>query len=196
MAKADGGRLGTASKLTEISDDLVIRNLANESFSFVLNDHDGNLMVRINNSGVVELGEGQPANEAAAQFWKSLEIYGMDVVSRVRELAKVLREVKDDYDGDQRERIDQVLRNCAPWTIVEVLEDNATPVFKIIVNGREHEYEHEYITSVGVVKMAYPTAINTAIWTITYSRDDDSGGSLLPGNRVKVSNGMVFSVIT
>lgn len=69
----------------------------------------------------------------------------------------------------------------------------------VIINARPHEVDAKELSYEDVVNLAYdnapPTGANVII-TVTYSRghDDKKDGSLLPGDRVKVKNKMVFDV--
>jgi hypothetical protein len=70
--------------------------------------------------------------------------------------------------------------------------------FTIIVNGRKREVTAVELSYEDVVNLAYdndpPKGPNVVI-TVTYSKgEDDKQGTLLPGQDVKVKNGMVFNV--
>jgi multiubiquitin len=69
----------------------------------------------------------------------------------------------------------------------------------IIVNGREKEVEKGDLSYEQVVNLAFnnnpPQGPNIVI-TVTYSKGEKNGkqGSLLPGDTVKVKDGMIFNV--
>ncbi len=68
----------------------------------------------------------------------------------------------------------------------------------IIVNGKEKSVEKDDLSYEDVVALAFaspPTGDNILI-TITYRRGhgDKPEGSLLPGKKVKVKDGMIFDV--
>jgi len=67
----------------------------------------------------------------------------------------------------------------------------------IIVNGRKKEFLGKEITFEQIVKLAFetpPYGENT-MFTVTYKRGQgDKEGSMLPGDSVKVKDGMVFNV--
>ena len=67
----------------------------------------------------------------------------------------------------------------------------------IIVNARKKEFSGKEITFEQVVKLAFetpPYGENT-MFTVTFKRGHgDKEGSMLPGDRVKVKEGMVFNV--
>lgn len=71
-------------------------------------------------------------------------------------------------------------------------------VFTIIVNGRKRTVNSRELTYEDVVNLAYdnnPPVGENVVITVTYSRgDNDSAGSLLAGQEVKVKEGMVFNV--
>ena len=69
--------------------------------------------------------------------------------------------------------------------------------FTIIVNGRKKEVIGRELSFEQIVNLAYndnpPTGPNVII-TVTYSKgEDDKQGTLLPGQTVKIKNGMVFN---
>ncbi len=69
---------------------------------------------------------------------------------------------------------------------------------QIVVNGREYTVPKEEITFEEVVGLAFdnpPSGPNIVI-TVTYRRGqgDKPEGSLMPGQSVKVKDGMVFNV--
>lgn len=68
----------------------------------------------------------------------------------------------------------------------------------IIINARSHEVEAKELSYEEVVNLAYnnsPPSGENVIITVTYSRGEDGKeGSMLPGDRVKVKNKMVFDV--
>jgi hypothetical protein len=68
----------------------------------------------------------------------------------------------------------------------------------IIVNGRPKEVTEKEITYEEIVNLAFdnnpPTGENVVI-TVTYSKGEGhKEGSLLPGDSVKVKDGMIFNV--
>jgi len=68
----------------------------------------------------------------------------------------------------------------------------------IIVNGRQKEVADKKLTFEEIVSLAYenspPSGPNVVI-TVTFSKGDDGKqGSLLPGDCLKIKNGMVFNV--
>lgn len=68
----------------------------------------------------------------------------------------------------------------------------------IIVNARAYEIEAKELSYDEVVNLAYnnnPPSGPNVIITVTYSRGENGkGGSMLPGDTVKVKNNMVFDV--
>jgi hypothetical protein len=71
-------------------------------------------------------------------------------------------------------------------------------VVTIIVNTREHQVEKDEISFDEVAALAYdpmPTGPNVML-TVTYHRGHGNkpAGDLLPGQTVKVKDGMVFDV--
>jgi len=68
----------------------------------------------------------------------------------------------------------------------------------IIINARSYEVEAKELSFEDVVNLAYnnaPPSGPNVIITVTYSRGENGKeGSLLPGDRVKVKNKMVFDV--
>lgn len=69
-------------------------------------------------------------------------------------------------------------------------------IFSIIVNGRPREVTEHKLTYLNVVQLAFPGEIPTGkiVFTVTYSREHGSGGSLVEGQDVVVKDGMVFNV--
>jgi multiubiquitin len=69
----------------------------------------------------------------------------------------------------------------------------------IIVNGRPKEVEGKELTFEEIVNLAFdnnpPTGENIVI-TVTYSKGEEGKkeGTLLPGESVKIKDGMVFNV--
>ena len=68
----------------------------------------------------------------------------------------------------------------------------------IVVNGTEHEVEKDHISFQEVVHLAYdepPYGENT-LFSVTYRRGNGNkpGGTLTPGECVKVKKGMIFDV--
>ena len=70
--------------------------------------------------------------------------------------------------------------------------------FTIIVNTREKKWTEKEISYEEVIQLAFDSYDNneTTVYTITYSRGEDSHkeGFLLKGEKVKVKNGMIFNV--
>ena len=70
--------------------------------------------------------------------------------------------------------------------------------FHIIINGRKRTVEHREATFEEIVKLAYehPPKGPNVVFTVTYHNGPHHNpeGSLLPGGRVKVKDGMVFDV--
>lgn len=67
----------------------------------------------------------------------------------------------------------------------------------IIVNTRAHEWDKERITFEEVVKIAYPTPPGQdTVYTVSYTNGpkENSSGTLVKGESVKVKDGMIFSV--
>ena len=69
----------------------------------------------------------------------------------------------------------------------------------IIVNGRAKEVSGKELTFEEVVDLAFdgsPPSGDNVVITVTYSKGEDSKkeGSLLPGQSVKVKDGMIFNV--
>lgn len=69
----------------------------------------------------------------------------------------------------------------------------------IIVNGRKREVTAKELSFEEIVNLAFdnnpPTGPNVLI-TVTYSKGEhDKQGTLLPGNSVKIKEGMIFNVI-
>ena len=68
----------------------------------------------------------------------------------------------------------------------------------IIVNARPHEVEAKELSFEDVVNLAYnnaPPSGPSVTLTVTYSRGHNGKeGSMLPGDRVKTKNRMVFDV--
>jgi len=68
----------------------------------------------------------------------------------------------------------------------------------IIVNGRKKEVAAKKLTFEEIVNLAYennpPSGPNVVI-TVTFSKGDDGKqGTLLPGDCLKIKNGMIFNV--
>jgi hypothetical protein len=68
----------------------------------------------------------------------------------------------------------------------------------IIVNARAYEIDAKELSYEDVVNLAYnnnPPSGENVIITVTYTRGEHGKeGSMLPGDRVKVNNKMVFDV--
>ena len=68
----------------------------------------------------------------------------------------------------------------------------------IVINARSYEVEAKELSYQDVVNLAYnnsPPSGPNMIITVTYSRGENGKeGSMLPGDRVKVKNKMVFDV--
>lgn len=77
------------------------------------------------------------------------------------------------------------------------MPDQGRKVVTIIVNTREHQVEKDAITFDEVVALGLnpvPSGPNVLI-TVTYHRGQgNKSGDLLPGQSVKVKDGMVFDV--
>ena len=80
-------------------------------------------------------------------------------------------------------------------------EDGARPGARtttIIINARPYEVEGKELSFEEVVNLAYngtPPSGEFIIITVTFSRGENGKeGSLLPGDRVKIKNKMVFDV--
>ncbi len=77
------------------------------------------------------------------------------------------------------------------------MPDQGRKVVTIIVNTREHQVEKDEITFDEVVALGLnpvPSGPNVLI-TVTYHRGQgNKSGDLLPGQSVKVKDGMVFDV--
>ena len=70
--------------------------------------------------------------------------------------------------------------------------------YTIIVNGRKKEIEEKVVSYEEIVNIAFdnnpPVGPNVVI-TVTYAKGEhDHQGTLLPGQTVKIKNGMVFNV--
>jgi hypothetical protein len=68
----------------------------------------------------------------------------------------------------------------------------------IIVNGRKKEVKAKELSFTDVVNLAYdnnpPTGENIVI-TVTFKKGEgDKQGTLLPGDTVKIKEGMIFNV--
>lgn len=68
-----------------------------------------------------------------------------------------------------------------------------THEFNIIVNGRPKKVPGPTISFEEVVALAFNPVPPNAFFTVTWSHGND-GGSLTPGKRVDVQNGMKFDV--
>ena len=68
----------------------------------------------------------------------------------------------------------------------------------IVIDGTAHEVQKGKISFEQVVNLAFannPPSGSNVVITVTYSRGvGGHSGSLLPGNDVEVTNGMVFNV--
>ncbi len=70
--------------------------------------------------------------------------------------------------------------------------------FTIIVNGRKKEVATKELSYADIVNLAYdnnpPTGPNIVI-TITFKKGEgDKQGTLLPGDTIKIKDGMIFNV--
>jgi hypothetical protein len=70
--------------------------------------------------------------------------------------------------------------------------------FTIIVNGRKKEVATKELSYVDIVNLAYdnnpPTGPNIVI-TVTFKKGEgDKQGTLLPGDTIKIKDGMIFNV--
>jgi hypothetical protein len=70
--------------------------------------------------------------------------------------------------------------------------------FTIIINGRKKEVTERTLSYEDIVNLAFdnnpPIGPNVVI-TVTYAKGDhDRQGTLLPGQTIKIRNGMVFNV--
>lgn len=68
----------------------------------------------------------------------------------------------------------------------------------IIVNGRKKEVAAKELSYTDIVNLAYdnnpPTGPNIVI-TVTYKKGEgDKQGTLLPGDTIKIKDGMIFNV--
>jgi len=78
------------------------------------------------------------------------------------------------------------------------MNDTHNKEFTIIVNGRKKEVTEKELSFEDIVNLAFdnkpPTGPNVVI-TVTYSKGEDGKhGTLLPGDKVKIKNHMVFNV--
>jgi hypothetical protein len=68
----------------------------------------------------------------------------------------------------------------------------------IIVNGRKKVVHGKEISFEDLVKLAFenPPSGPNVVFTVTYRKGDDDKpeGTLLPGQKVKVKDGMIFNV--
>ncbi|BFU96780.1 MAG: hypothetical protein NTNFB02_35020 [Nitrospira sp.] len=70
--------------------------------------------------------------------------------------------------------------------------------FTIIVNGRKKEVATKELSYADIVNLAYdnnpPTGPNIVI-TVTFKKGEgDKQGTLLPGDTIKIKDGMIFNV--
>ncbi len=70
--------------------------------------------------------------------------------------------------------------------------------FTIIVNGRKKEVATKELSYADIINLAYdnnpPTGPNIVI-TVTFKRgENDKQGTLLPGDSIKIKDGMIFNV--
>jgi len=79
------------------------------------------------------------------------------------------------------------------------VEEHPHRTFEIIVNGQRKKWDEERISFEQLVHLAYPDApsANMSDYTITYTKGPPPkpDGSLLPGQFVRVKDGMVFDVV-
>lgn len=70
-------------------------------------------------------------------------------------------------------------------------------VHKIIVNTRPKEFEGQKIAYEEVVQLAYPgeQPSGMTVFTVTYANPHGHDGSLVSGEVVHVTEGMVFNVV-
>lgn len=70
--------------------------------------------------------------------------------------------------------------------------------YEIVVNGRSKTWSEKEISYSDLVNLAYsnkPPTGDMVVITVTYSKGEDrQQGSLLPGDSVKVKDGMIFDV--
>lgn len=69
-------------------------------------------------------------------------------------------------------------------------------ILTIIVNGREKVYTEKTISFEKLIEIAFGK-INTnqnAVYTVTYSKNDNKSGVMVQGDTVKVHKGAIFNV--
>lgn len=67
--------------------------------------------------------------------------------------------------------------------------------FKIIVNGTPELWSGNVITYEQVVQLAFPGAPSEMLFTVSYSSEHGKSGTLAPGGKTDVKEGMVFDVV-
>ena len=92
--------------------------------------------------------------------------------------------------------IQGVLWSKLGFSIDQMREDNtAIPEsVTIIVNGKDRSVSVPSVSFVGVVQLAHPMTSRPETYTVTYRHGRD-GGTLTPGEKIAVQNGMVFNVM-
>lgn len=69
-----------------------------------------------------------------------------------------------------------------------------TKIHQIIVNGKAREFAGPLITYEDVVRLAFPDGPFDVIYTVTYVDPHGHDGSLAPGQKTSVHDGMEFRV--
>jgi Multiubiquitin len=74
------------------------------------------------------------------------------------------------------------------------IEAQHGPVHNIFVNGKARQFEGAQITYEVVVRLAYPDGPVDIIYTVSYVNPHGHDGTLAPGQKTSVHEGMEFVV--
>lgn len=74
------------------------------------------------------------------------------------------------------------------------VEARHTKVHGIFINGKPRQFEGPTITYDDVVRLAFPEGPFDIIYTVVYVNPHGHDGTLAPGQRTAVHNGVEFSV--
>lgn len=69
-----------------------------------------------------------------------------------------------------------------------------TKVHDIIVNGKQRQFQGPIITYDDVVRLAFPDGPFDVIYTVAYTNPNGHDGTLAPGQKAPVHDGMEFRV--
>lgn len=67
--------------------------------------------------------------------------------------------------------------------------------FDIVINGQEETWHDNHLTYEQVVRLAFPEGPFDILYSVTYANPRGHDGTLAPGQKVTVKDGMSFNVV-